>query len=321
MTAFRYCFQTSPGFKNLFKSNLVTPFFLKRDNLQQLVEKNRVIRYFTTTSTKLTENSDSNDSDKIKSKASSLVQSILHGSQAIREEENQTHSKLIARGKYVHELQSINLIPEFEHKIKPDCVEDYIRLISEYYPRIANDPENSVHLCGSWQTEIGDLDTFVHIWEYQGYIGYDETHNRLKKDHHYQKFIKELRPMLQSRYNQICLEFAFWQTSPPAVNGGIYELRTYELEPGNLLEWETHWVRGLECRRQFCEPVGAWFCQLGALNFVHHMWQYPDLESRKITREQAWQVDGWAETVYKTVRLIRRMETNILTPLPFSPLR
>jgi hypothetical protein len=27
---------------------------------------------------------------------------------------------------------------------------------------------------------------------------------------------------------------------------------------------------------------------------------FSDLESRKITREQAWQVDGWADTVFKT---------------------
>ncbi|CAJ0762233.1 12000_t:CDS:2, partial [Entrophospora sp. SA101] len=79
--------------------------------------------------------------------------------------------------------------------------------------------------------------------------------------------------------------------------------------------------RGLECRRQFCEPVGAWFSQLGFLNCVHHMWQYPDLENRKITREKAWEVDGWAETVYKTVRLVQKMEANILKPLDFSPLR
>lgn len=27
---------------------------------------------------------------------------------------------------------------------------------------------------------------------------------------------------------------------------------------------------------------------------------YSDLETRKKTREQAWKVDGWAETVYNT---------------------
>jgi hypothetical protein len=30
------------------------------------------------------------------------------------------------------------------------------------------------------------------------------------------------------------------------------------------------------------------------------MWTYPDLQTRKTTRENAWQVDGWSETVYKT---------------------
>nr|CAG8494826.1 5815_t:CDS:10 [Entrophospora candida] len=241
-----------------------------------------------------------NEEASVKSKTSSIVHSILHGSAATKEEDKHTHSKLIARGKYVHEFQ--------KHKIKPEYVDDYIKLISLHYPRIANDPDNSVHLCGSWQTEIGDLDTF----------GYHDTYNRLNNDSQYQQFLKKVRPMLLNRYSQICLEFAFWKTSPPAVHGGIYELRTYELKPGNLLEWETHWHRGLECRRQFCEPVGAWFSQLGFLNCVHHMWQYPDLENRKITREKAWEVDGWAETVYKTVRLVQKMEANILKPLDFK---
>lgn len=31
---------------------------------------------------------------------------------------------------------------------------------STHYPRIANDPENNVHLCGSWEQIVGDLDTF-----------------------------------------------------------------------------------------------------------------------------------------------------------------
>ncbi len=126
---FRFCLQASNVSKNFFNSTLVTPFFLTKNkcgydltrllgsisgnklkaelNNNYLVEKKSIIRNFTTTSTKLDETSDLNSTGKLKSKASSLVQSILHGSPAIREEEKQTHSKLIARGKYVHELQSI----------------------------------------------------------------------------------------------------------------------------------------------------------------------------------------------------------------------
>ncbi|KAL1922633.1 uncharacterized protein VTP21DRAFT_10172 [Calcarisporiella thermophila] len=247
------------------------------------------------------------------SKASGIINSILHGSKQAKDEDHQTYSKLLARGKYVHELQ--------KHCVKPERVDDYIALISEYFPRIANDPENQIHLTGSWQTQIGDLDSFVHIWEFKGYTGYHKTMDRLDRDQSYQNFEKQLRPMLRSRDNQICLEFAFWASSPPKTTGGVYELRSYLLRPGNLLEWETNWRKGLECRRQFCEPVGAWFSQLGALNYVHHMWCYPDLENRKITREQAWKVDGWATTVYNTVRLIDTMNASIMKPLPFSPLK
>lgn len=32
----------------------------------------------------------------------------------------------------------------------------------------------------------------------------------------------------------------------------------------------------------------------------HNLYMNSDLETRKKTREQAWKVDGWAETVYNT---------------------
>ncbi len=66
----------------------------------------------------------------------------------------------------------------------------------------------------------------------------------------------------KSKPSSLIQEFAFWTTSAPREFGGIFELRTYTLAPGNLLEWETHWRKGLACRRQVMEPVGAWFSQL-----------------------------------------------------------
>lgn len=108
------------------------------------------------------------------------------------------------------------------------------------------------------------------------------------------------------------LEFSFWKTAPPQTTNGIYELRKYNLKVniiylkneggyltftrfspviclnGNIIGiyingWENIFVllfksfrrKGLECRSQFCEPVGAWFSQLGNLHTVQHMWTYP----------------------------------------------
>ena len=44
-----------------------------------------------------------------------------------------------------------------------------------------------------------------------------------------------------------------------------------------------------------------------------------DLEERKIRREKSWGIEGWAETVHKTVPLIQEMKSRILVPMPWSP--
>lgn len=123
----------------------------------------------------------------------------------------------------------------------------------------------------------------------------------------YNEFMRHLSPLLISRQNNMMLEFSFWMTSPPKVTNNIYELRKYVLKVsfihlpsllishqilarkiirmGNELVSFSRFIfifshatfrrKGLDCRRKFCEPVGAWFTQLGELNTVYHMWTYP----------------------------------------------
>jgi hypothetical protein len=50
-----------------------------------------------------------------------------------------------------------------------------------------------------------------------------------------------MHKLLISRENNIMREFSFWKTAPPQTTNGIYELRKYNLKPGNLLEWEYYW--------------------------------------------------------------------------------
>jgi len=138
----------------------------------------------------------------------------------------------------------------------------------------------------------------VHIWEYKGYPGFHHTQNVVHANPKYIRYLERLRPLLRSRESDLAQEFSFWGgTAQPHHFGGIFELRTYDLQAGKLMEWEQHWRKGIECRRQVMEPVGAWFSQLGRLNRVYHLWQFADLEHRKISREKCWELPGWAETV------------------------
>lgn len=222
------------------------------------------------------------------------------------------HSRLVGRGKYIHGFET--------HRVKPDKVEEYKQAAERYYMGIKDDPELNVKLTGNWETIVGHQDTFIHILEYENYQGYDKTTDRIRNSHHLKMF-QEMLPHLTSRSAQLNQEFAFFPTAPPRAQGGIFELRTYQLKPGVLLEWENTWRRGIEARRRYISPVGAWFSQIGRLHQVHHLWQYPNLESRKEIREAAWQVDGWAETVSKTAQLTMIMNSFILRPLSFSPLK
>lgn len=55
------------------------------------------------------------------------------------------------------------------------------------------------------------------------------------------KSYKALLPYVASRSTQLAQEFAFFPTAPPHAQGGVFELRSYQLKPGTLLEWENTW--------------------------------------------------------------------------------
>lgn len=245
---------------------------------------------------------------------SGALSNLIYGTKEGREMDAQleaSFSQVLARGKYVHSIVF--------HQVKHDKIDEYVKLVGDFYPRIANDPKNKVHLVGSWRTEVGDCDTFVHIWEYQKYEGYHESRHSISHDAGFPEFNSKLNSLINSKNVSLMQEFSFWPTTPPRQLGGVFELRSYTLHPGNLLEWETHWRRGLKARREVMEGVGAWFVQIGDLNTVHHLWQFANLEERRETREKSWSVEGWSDTVHKTVPLIQDMKSRILIPMPWSP--
>ncbi|KAI9670735.1 MAG: hypothetical protein M1817_003845 [Caeruleum heppii] len=255
-------------------------------------------------------NEDENAQPKRKGALSSLIYGTHEGQQMDHEIEK-SFSQVLARGKYVHSIVF--------HQVKPDKVDEYVKLVGGWYPKMASMEGNKVNLVGSWRTEVGDCDTFVHIWEYQRYHGYHASLHSISQHPDFPSFDARLKTLITSKNTSLMQEFSFWPTSPPRQLGGLFELRSYTLHPGNLLEWETHWRRGLKARREVMEGVGAWFVQVGDLNTVHHLWQFADLEERKVRRERSWGVEGWGETVHKTVPLIQTMRSRVLIPMPWSP--
>jgi len=83
------------------------------------------------------------------------LNSIIYGTKEGREMEadmERSFSQALARGKYVHSIVF--------HEVKPEKVDEYVKLVGDWYPKVAADPDNHVHLVGSWRIEVGDCDTF-----------------------------------------------------------------------------------------------------------------------------------------------------------------
>ncbi|XP_008425641.1 protein NipSnap homolog 2 [Poecilia reticulata] len=208
------------------------------------------------------------------------------------------------------------------HNVKPECLDAYNKLCEEVLPSIHADPEYPCELVGTWNTWYGEQDQAVHLWRYRGgYPALTEVMNKLRQNKGFMNYRDERGKMLLSRRNQLLLEFSFWNEPVPRPGPNIYELRSYQLRPGTMIEWGNYWARAIEIRQQNQEAVGGFFSQIGSLYQVHHLWAYKDFQTRDEIRNAAWHRDGWDEVVYYTVPLIQHMESRIMIPMKTSPLK
>ncbi|XP_077571906.1 protein NipSnap homolog 1 isoform X1 [Stigmatopora nigra] len=224
------------------------------------------------------------------------------------------HSNLLCKQEHLYKIQF--------HNIKPDCLEAYNDLEAELQKKLHLDAEYPCEVVGSWNTCFGELDQAVHLWRYRGgYRALNQCLDQLKVNTEYLQLCRERAKMLNSRRNQLLSEFTFWKEPHPRPGPNIYELRSYSLKPGTMLEWGNRWARALKHRQGVNQAVGGFFSQIGPLYVVHHLWAYKSLQSRDQSRKSAWQNEGWDAHVSYTAPLVESMECRIMIPCSGSPLQ
>lgn len=223
----------------------------------------------------------------------------------------ESHSRLLSDKEVIYELQT--------HNMRPDSVDNYLKNYKENVDLIQS-RNLSCELVGSWTVTVGDLDQALHLWRYTGgFTSIDKARKELLQDPAFVRLQQERGKMLRSRHLQYVLAFSYWPPIQLRKGPNLYEIRSYRLKPGTMIEWGNNWARAINYRRNNDEPFAGFFSQIGRLYNVHHIWCYKDLQTRKETREAAWRSPGWDECVAYTVPLIRDMHTRILLPTEFSP--
>ncbi|CAF3428333.1 unnamed protein product [Rotaria socialis] len=225
------------------------------------------------------------------------------------------HSNLLTDSEHVFEVQ--------HHTVKPKSMNEYELVFNDYTSELLKKHGSTglVHT-GSWRVHIGNVrNQYVHIWMYKNFSHLDEFVDYSKQS----LTSNKLNEHIIQHSNQICLSFSYFGIPQPKSksddqsNPNIYEMRSYWLKPGTLIEWGNLWHKGVQYRPD-AKVLGV-FSQIGELYNVHHMWSYKNFQHRKQMRTNAWAKPGWSENVEYTVPLIRKMESKILVPLKNSPMQ
>jgi len=231
------------------------------------------------------------------------------------EQQQKSHSDKFAEKERISEIQA--------HYVRPDSIDKYLKT-QETLIGFLNSKKEVLHgeCLGNFNVLIGDQDQFVHIWRYEGgYKAVDENIQYLQQNQDYQLIMKDLSPLLRSRGSEYYLQFSFWPEVALRNPAHIYELRSYHLKPGTMVEWGNYWAKAIKLRDyQHTEAYMGLFSQIGELYNVKHIWCYESLEARQQAREVVWQhtQDQWQEIVARTVPLIRRMSSRVMAPLAIS---
>ena len=73
----------------------------------------------------------------------------------------------------------------------------------------------------------------------------------------------------------------------------IHEIRTYDLKPRSVPEFERRTAEMVQGRLKYSALGGFWSTEVGPLNQVVHIWPYDDLNQRAAIRAKAVGDGAW----------------------------
>src|SRR3989442_2785291 len=153
------------------------------------------------------------------------------------------------------------------YTLSPGKQGEYLKLNSEAGRPIRGDKYGKLE--GSWTTEFGTLNQYVHLWAYADLVERERLRGELAKNDAWGRdYLQKIRPLLLAQENKILS--AQLPLKPPADGGHIYELRTYRSQVGKAGEWLGHFQKNMPARGKYFKNNSAWQTESAHLNQVGH---------------------------------------------------
>lgn len=209
----------------------------------------------------------------------------------------------------IYELRTYTLIPGKQA--------EYLALNREIGRPTRGDKYGKLE--GSWTTEIGPLNRFVHLWSYPSLDERARLRGELAKNPDWtQGYLPKIRPLMLAQENKILSPVL--PLKPPTASGHVYELRWYRTQVGKAPEWLGLFKEIMPVRERYSPNVGVWQTEMGQLNEVVHLWAYRDLNHRAEVRARALQDPAWQAFLGKAAPLLIDMQSMVMVPAPASPM-
>lgn len=99
----------------------------------------------------------------------------------------------------------------------------------------------------------------------------------------------------------------------------IVEQRTYTTHPGKWRDYlALYEAEGLQVQKRILgRMVGYYYCEIGVLNQIVHLWAYEDLDERTRRRAELAADPQWQTYVKKMLPLLQTQESRLLMPAAF----
>jgi len=228
-------------------------------------------------------------------------------------QDTQSHSSLLSIGEAIYELQT--------HDAIGGQKERYLDKYAVYAKEVSSNTPGAEWF-GSWFVVFGNQNQAINLWRYEkGYSDLDSHLNAVRNSEILRQKDLDYSSLCGRRRTILVKPFSYWGEPKERGPSHVYDLRSYVLKPGSMIEWGNAWSKGISYRKEYNQDVAGFFAQVGQLYMVFHIWAYKSMAVRQQTRQNTWQKPGWDNTVAYTVPLIKEMQSRILIPTQHSKLK
>ena len=105
------------------------------------------------------------------------------------------------------------------------------------------------------------------------------------------------------------------------TTGNVYEMRIYRCNLGGAQQYGKDFKEVQAAREKYSPIWGAWTGEFPQPNEWIHLWRYKNLEERFKARSDAMKDPAWQAYLAKGPAKLQAMQSTLLLPTNYSPLK